>query len=77
MCIIEQNPLKVSQYKQKSTAYWHVLESYVALYNGIEIFCQCLQDEFNTIEKDGLKLTIGIQKTYASQNKYNRKTKKT
>ena len=24
------------------------------LYNGIEIFCQHLRDEFGTIEKDGL-----------------------
>ena len=29
------------------------------------------------IEKDVLKLTTGVQKTYASQNKRNRKTKKT
>ena len=38
--------------------------------------CQHLQDEFDTIEKNGLKLTTCIQKTYASQNKRNRKTKK-
>ena len=36
-----------------------------------------LPDEFDTIEKDGLKLTTGIQKTYASQNKSNQKTMKT
>ena len=53
------------------------LESCVALYNGIESFCPHLRDEFDTIEKDGLKLTTGIQKTYVSQNKRNRKTKKT
>ena len=53
------------------------LGSCVALYNGIESFCQHLWDEFDTIEKDGLKLTTGIQKAYASQNKRNRKTKKT
>ena len=53
------------------------LGSCVAFYNGIESFCQHLWDEFDTIEKDSLKLTIGIQKTYASQNKRKRKTKKT
>ena len=53
------------------------LGSCVALYNGIESFCQHLRDEFDTIEKDGLKLTPSIQKTYVSQNKRNRKTKKT
>ena len=53
------------------------LGSCVALYNGIESLCQHLWDEFDTIEKDGLKLTTGIQKTYVSQNKRNRKTKKT
>ena len=52
------------------------LESCVALYNGIMNFCQHLRDEFDKIEKDGLKLRTGIQKTYASQNKRNRKTKK-
>ena len=51
--------------------------SCVALYNGIESFCQHLWDEFDTIEKDVLKLTTGIQKTYVSPNKRNRKTKKT
>ena len=49
----------------------------VALYNGIQSLCQYLQDEFDTIKMDGLKLTIGIQKTYVSLNKRNRKTKKT
>ena len=53
------------------------LGSCVALYNGIESFCQHLWDEFDTIEKDGLKLTPGIQKTYVSLNKRNRKMKKT
>ena len=53
------------------------LGSCVALYNGIENFCQHLRDEFDAIEKDGLKLTTGIQKTYVSPNKQNRKTKKT
>ena len=53
------------------------LGSCAALYNGIESFCQHLRDEFDTTEKDGLKLTTSIQKTYASQNKRNRKTKKT
>ena len=53
------------------------LESCATLYNGIESFCQHLRDEFDTTEKDGLKLTTSIQKTYASQNKRNRKTKKT
>ena len=52
------------------------LGSCVALYNGVESFCQYLRDEFDTIEKDGLKLTTCIQKTYASQNKCNQKTKK-
>ena len=51
--------------------------SCAALYNGIESFCQHLRDKFVTIEKDGLKLTTGIQKTYLSPNKRNRKTKKT
>ena len=40
-------------------------------------FLPALPDEFDTIEKDGLKLTTGIQKTYASQNKCNRETKET
>ena len=53
------------------------LGSCVALYNGIESFCQHLRDKFDTIKKDGLKLTTGIQKTYASPNKRNRKTKRT
>ena len=52
------------------------LGSCAALYNEIESFCQHLRDEFDTIEKDGLKLTTGIQKTYVSPNKRNRKTKK-
>ena len=53
----------------------HAIVAPVALYNGIEIFCQHLRDEFDTIEKDDLKLTNGIQKAYLSQNKRNRKTK--
>ena len=53
------------------------LGSCATLYNGIESFCQHLRDEFDTIEKDVLKLTTFIQKTYASQNKRNQKTKKT
>ena len=53
------------------------LRSCAALYNGIESFCQHLRDEFVRTEKDGLKLTTGIQKTYVSPNKRNRKTKKT
>ena len=51
------------------------LRSCVALYNGIQSLCQHLRDEFDTIEKDGLKLTTGIQKTYASQNKRYQKTR--
>ena len=53
------------------------LGSCAALYNGIESFCEYLWDEFDTIEKDGLKLTTGMQKSYVSPNKRNRKTKKT
>ena len=53
------------------------LGSCAALYNGIETFCQHIWDEFVTTEKDGLKLTTGMQKTYVSPNKRNRKTKKT
>ena len=53
------------------------LGSCAALYNGIESFCQHLRDEFVTTEQDGLKLTTGMQKTYVSPNKRNRKTKKT
>ena len=53
------------------------LGSCVALYKGIENFCQHLREEFDPIEKDGLKITTNIQKTYGSQNKRNRKTKKT
>ena len=53
-----------------------ILGSCAALYNGIESFCQHLRDEFVTTEKDGLKLTTGMQKTYVSPNKRNRKTKK-
>ena len=52
------------------------LGSCVALCNGIESFCQHLWDEFDTIEKDGLKLTPGLQKTYVSPNKQNQTTKK-
>ena len=51
------------------------LGSCVARYNGIEIFCQHLRNEFDTIKKVGFILTTGIQKTYTSQNKRNRKTK--
>ena len=51
--------------------------SCVALYNGIESFCQHFRDKFDTIEKDCLKLTPDIQKTYVTTNKRNRKTKKT
>ena len=36
------------------------LGSCAALYNGIGSFCQHLRDEFDTIEKNGLKLTAGI-----------------
>ena len=53
------------------------LGSCAALYNGIESFCQHLRDEFVTTEKYGLKLTTGMQKTYVSPNKRNRKPKKT
>ena len=53
------------------------LRSYVALFNGIKSSCWHLWDELDTIKKDGLKLTTGILKTYASQNKRNRKTKNT
>ena len=53
------------------------LGSCASFYNGIESFCPHLRDEFVTIEKDGLKFTTGMQKTYVSQNKRNRKTKKT
>ena len=51
------------------------LGSCVALYNGIKSFCQHIRDEFDTIEKDGLKLTTGIQKAYVSPNKRNQKMK--
>ena len=53
------------------------LGSCAALYNEIESFCQHLRDEFVLTEKDGLKLTTGMQKTYVTPNKRNRKTKKT
>ena len=53
------------------------LGSCTALYNGIESFCQHLRDEFVTTEKDDLKLTAGMQKTYVSPNKRNQKTIKT
>ena len=53
------------------------LGSRAALYNRIESFCQHIRDEFDTIEKDGLKLTTGMQKAYVSPNKRNQKTKKT
>ena len=52
------------------------LESCVALYNGIEIFYQNLRDEFDTIEKDGLKLTTGITKTYRLQTNATEKQKR-
>ena len=52
------------------------LGSCAALYNGIESFCQHLRDEFDTTEKDGLKLTTGMQKTYVFPNNRNQKTKK-
>ena len=41
------------------------------------VFASIFRDEFVTTEKDGLKLTTGIQKTYVSPNKRNQKTKKT
>ena len=53
------------------------LGSRATLHNEIESFCQHLRYEFDTTEKDGLKLTTGMQKTYVSPNKRNRKTKKT
>ena len=53
------------------------LGSCAALYNGIESFCQHIRDKFDTTEKDGLKLTIGMQKAYVFPNKRNPKTKKT
>ena len=71
MCFMAQNPSKVSQYNKSLQSADMSLGSCVALYNGIESFCQHLRDEFDTIEKDGLKLTTGIEKTYASQNKRN------
>ena len=43
------------------------LGSCAALYNGIESFCQHLRDEFVTTEKDGLKLTTGMQKSMCLQ----------
>ena len=43
------------------------LGSCVALYNGIESFCQHAWDEFDTIKKDGLKLATGIQKALCLQ----------
>ena len=53
------------------------LGSCAALYGGIESFCQHSRDEFDSIEKDSLKLTTGMQKTYVSPNKRNQKTMKT
>ena len=53
------------------------LGSCAALYNGIKSFCLHLRDEFDKTEKDGLKLTTGMQKTYVSPNKRKRKTRKT
>ena len=47
------------------------LGSCAALYNGTESFFQHLRDEFDTTEKDGLKLTTGIQKAYLSPKKRN------
>ena len=37
------------------------------------LFCQHLRDKFDIIEKEGLELTTGIQKTYQSRNKRNHK----
>ena len=45
------------------------LRSCVAFYNGIDSFCQHLWDEFDQIEKDGLKLTPRIQKTCVSKQR--------
>ena len=39
--------------------------------------CERFTLQFVATEKDGLKLTTGMQKTYVSSNKHNRKTKKT
>ena len=77
MCFMSQNPSKVHSSSKSLQRADMTLGSCVALYNGIESFCQHLRDEFVTTEKDGLKLTTGMQKTYVSPNKRNRKTKKT
>ena len=77
MCFMTQNPSKVSQYNKSLHRADMTLGSCAALYNGIESFCQHLPDAFVTTEKDGLKLTTGMQKTYVSPNKRNRETKKT
>ena len=72
-----QNPSKVLQYKQKSAASYHIFRKLHSTLQWNRDFLPAFWDEFDTIEKDSLKLTAGIQKTYASQNKCNRKTKKT
>ena len=78
LCVLWQKILQRFHSSSKSLQRADMsLGSYVALYNEIESFCQHLRDEFDTIEKDSLKLTTGIQKTYVSPNKRNRKTKKT
>ena len=73
---MSQNPSKVHSSSKSLQRADMTLGSCVALYNGIESFCQHLRDEYVTTEKDGLKLTTGMQKTYVSPNKRNRKTKK-
>ena len=77
MCFMAQNSQRFHSSSKCLQRADMPLGSCVALYNRIESFRQHLWDEFDIIEKDGLKLTPGIQKTYVSPNKRNQKTKKT
>ena len=63
LCVLWHKILQRFHSKSKSLLRADMsLGSWVALYNGIESFCQHLRDEFDRTEKDGLKLTTGIQK---------------
>ena len=78
LCVLWHKILQRFHSKSKSLQRADMtLGSCAALYNGIESFCLHLRNEFDKTEKDGLKLTTGMQKTYVSPNKRNRKTKKT
>ena len=76
MCFMAQNPSKILLTSKSLQRADMSLGSCAALYNGIESFCQHLRDEFDTTEKDGLKLTTGVQKAYVSPSKRTKKQRR-